>query len=130
LRAIEQVRKGERVWARDLVRGEWRLCEVADTFERDYDGVMIGAWIDGELIQSTDQHPWWVISGEDLAARPPVPHVLEGSPQTEHGGRWVQARDLRQGDVLLLRGDKTGVIGELHACHVRTKVYNFAVAEL
>ena len=58
----------------------------------------------GESVTATGNHPFFVVSGEDLFSRP-VPEELAHEPATTTAyslfGRWVEARDLRVGDRLL-----------------------------
>jgi hypothetical protein len=84
----------------------------------------------GEVIESTGHHPWWVVRGEDLRSRPQPDHV-PFNPDGYHGeGRWVDAIDLRAGDVLLLRSGEEAAITGLVVRHARLPVYNFHVEEL
>jgi hypothetical protein len=45
-------------------------------------------------------------------------------------GRWVDAGNLRAGDVLLLRLNRRATISSVAVRHVRKKVYNFQVEEV
>src|SRR5207244_9519749 len=57
----------------------------------------------GETIEATGGHPFWVISGEDLDKRPVPEHCPAEVPNAAIPGRWVNAVDLRVGDVLFTR---------------------------
>ena len=58
----------------------------------------------GGAVTAAGNHPFFVVSGEDLFSRP-VPEELAHEPATTTAyslfGRWVEARDLRVGDRLL-----------------------------
>src|SRR6266542_3179039 len=53
----------------------------------------------GETIKATGGHPFWVISGEDLDKRPVPEHCPAEVPNAALPGRWVNAIDLRLGDI-------------------------------
>ena len=103
LMAVERLGAGDRVWSYDFAAGRWVLREVKTRFERVYDGDLIDVQVRGERIRATANHPFWVAAGEALATRPAPGHVEPREPACPDGGRWVNARDLRVGDVLLLR---------------------------
>ena len=68
--------------------------------------------------------------GAGLSSRPQPDHV-PGNPDGYDGdGRWVDAIDLRVGDVLLLRSGEQAAITGLVVRHARLPVYNFQVEEL
>jgi hypothetical protein len=129
-KAIQNIRASERVWAFDLVANEWKLRHVIETYQHEHDGDMAAVSVAGEEIESTGHHPWWVVRGEALGQRPQPEHV-PGNPVGFHGeGRWVDAIDLRVGDVLLLRSGEQAPISRLSVRHARQLVYNFHVEEL
>ena len=103
LRVIETIQADERVWAYDLITGQWRPCRVIQTFRRHYDGQSVFVTAEGDTIESTLLHPWWVVRGEGLAERPVRSHLREAPAGAAVPGRWVDAADLRVGDELLLR---------------------------
>jgi Pretoxin HINT domain len=93
-------------------------------------GNLVSVTVAGEVIKSTGHHPWWVIRGEGLSGRPKPDHV-PGNPDGYGGsGRWVDAIDLRVGDVLLLRSGEHAAISSLVVHYTRLTVYNFHVEEL
>ena len=104
---IETVRAEDRVWAFDLVTGEWRLCRVVETYETDYIGEKIRIRVAGEWIDSTRHHPVWVVEGKNLEERPRPEHVRQAeTADATIPGRWVDAGDVQPGDVLLLKPDR------------------------
>jgi hypothetical protein len=105
----------------DLVAGQWRLCRVVQTYCHQYAGDLVGVTVGGETIESTRHHPWWVVRGEELAERPADATVP---------GRWVDAGDLRVGDLLLLRDGRQLPITALATRSTTEPVYNFCVENL
>jgi hypothetical protein len=70
-----------------------------------------------------------VVSGRDLDRRPNPEHVPARESGGTVAGRWVDARDLREGDVVLLRSGKQAEIRGVTRRFERTTVYNFEVEE-
>ena len=131
---IEAVRPGQRAWAYDPAADAWRACEVEEAYERDYAGDMVAVATSGggAEVVATGNHPFWVAAGEGLDARPSVEELTEqetrGPPGTR--GRWVEARHLREGDVLVRAGGERVAVAGLRAWQDRTPVYNLRVAGL
>jgi ankyrin repeat protein len=88
---------------------------------------MISIHLAGNSIQATGNHPFYVVRGKRLATRP-LPHdVPKQEQRTPAPGRWVEARDLTEGDVLL---DKSGgglIVTGLSIRDENTEVYNLEV---
>ncbi len=130
-RRIEEVQAGERVWACDLTSGKWMLCTVGEIYKTEYIGDLIAVEVAGKLIESTYHHPFWVVEGEALEARPTPDHVERAMVfGAIVPGRWVDAGDLRVGDVLLLKPDRRAAIQAIKTRRVVTDVYNFQVERL
>ena len=127
---IERIECGDRVWAFDFVRSEWRLCDVLETYQIQHCGDIVDVQLGEEVIQSTDGHPFWVVRGEGLAERPEMTHCPTYEYQSEVPGRWVYAKDLRVGDELLLHNGERVAVDGLTIHQEEVPVYNFAVAEL
>ena len=107
LKCIDRLKGDERVWSYDLTSGRWTLCRIVETYESDYVGEVVDLVVAGEPIESTYHHPFWVIEGEGLAARPRPEHIDDATvPGAAVPGRWVDAGDLRLGDLLLLKPDR------------------------
>ncbi len=83
----------------------------------------------GETIESTSGHPFWVVRGDDLANRRCPEHIVP-PPGTTTPGRWVEAGDVRLGDELLLRDGRIVPVQAVRHEPFKGKVYNFSVAEL
>jgi hypothetical protein len=137
---IEDIKVGDLVYTYDTITGEVSLKEVTDTFVRTSNHINYLTIIDEngheQIIETTDSHPFWVVTDSpdlDRATKEIVDEngtILyhENIGATEHG-YWVEAKDLKIGDVFL------GVNGELSTL-VSTErvefpegitVYNFTV---
>jgi hypothetical protein len=126
-----QVGAGERVWGYDFHAGVWRLCEVECRHDANYDGPLVTLYADGGKVTATAYHPFWVIHGDDLANRPTPRHV---GPDEDQGGslpgRWVNSHDLREGDVVFLKGHGPTTLRRVVQRHEQTPVCNLTVQGL
>jgi hypothetical protein len=124
---IEQVRAGERVWAFDPRQQAWVLADVSVTFRRPSFELATLTLDNGDILTGTPEHPFWVIEGHNLAARPAPTH---GGDEDWSGvpGRWVDMGEVRWGDVVLTKVGRTArVIGAEHR-PAAEPVYNIEVA--
>jgi hypothetical protein len=128
---IETVQQDDRVWSFNLLTGQWELCRVVETYSREHEGDLVKVFIAGSAIESTYHHPYWVVEGEDLAERPAPDHVRAITVRDAIvPGRWVDAGDLRIGDVLLLQDGRRLPIEEIVVRQATCRVYNLAVEGL
>src|SRR5579884_2276357 len=131
LRPIVQIEAGERVWAYDFQNGAWRLCVVECRHDNSYVGPLVTLHTDVGKVTATAYHPFWVIQGDDLVNRP-VPRHL--APTEDQGGslpgRWVNSHDLREGDVIFLKGRGPVVVRWSEQRHAQVPVCNLTVQEL
>jgi hypothetical protein len=118
------------VWAYDLVSSRWLPRTVLDTFSRQHAGRFATIQVAGEAIISTYHHPYWVISGEDLDRRPRADHVPDVPENATTPGRWVDAGDLRPGDLLLLFDGRHVPVTAVEVQLWTQPVYNFSVDDL
>jgi hypothetical protein len=84
----------------------------------------------GETLESTDDHPFWVVAGSQLDHRPSPRHVPAIEPNAALPGRWVDAGDLRRSDLLHLRDGRRVPIRSVRTRPADELVYNFEVADL
>jgi RHS repeat-associated protein len=103
-KAIQQIRVGDRVWARDLASGRSQLRQVTGLFHKHADRLLTIS-VAGAVIRVTPQHPFF-------------------SPDTG----WVDAGHLKAGDRLLARDGRVLTIEAVQARAVGVTVYNFEVA--
>ncbi len=105
-REIQEVRAGNLVWAMDPASGERALRPVLRTFvhiTRSLRHLEIG----GELVRTTDTHPFWVV-----------------------GRGWIPAGDLLPGDSLVLMDGELRVVESSEAVTETTEVFNLEVSGL
>ena len=137
---IEDIKVGDYVYSYDTITGTTELKEVTAVFALEADHINYLTIIDEQgneqVIETTDSHPFWVVTDEpdlERAARSLVDEsgVLlyhENIGPTENGF-WVEAKDLREGDVFIgANGElSTFVFIERVVFPEGVKVYNFTV---
>ena len=142
-KAIETILSGDLVCGYDLRSGEWRDCLVSYHSSLASDDLIVtvrarlpkssetSEVCELAEVRSTYHHPYWVVSGEDLDERP-VPDQLGDQLVSVDGvpGRWVDAGDLRVGDVLLSRTGGNSTVESVETEHTQTRVYHIYVEEL
>ena len=107
---IEDVELGDQVWAVDPESGVSGPRPVTALIEGYGTKQLVDVTVDGYTVVATDEHPFWVVDGDS--------------------GAWVDAEDLKAGDVLLTpdgvtRVDDVGL--RLEQDHT---VHNLTVADL
>jgi RHS repeat-associated protein len=126
-KAIENIQPGDVVASYSQKEKKWEFRKVEETFVRDYEGDIITITVADQIIQATGNHPFWVVAGVSLSARPVVMELPQERRNSVDDGRWVEARSLKIGDVFLtIKGEQATVT----ACFTRQdhlKVYNFKV---
>jgi hypothetical protein len=131
LRPIGHVEARERVWAYDFQGGTWRLCMVDCRHDAEYDGPLVTLDIGVGEVTATAYHPIWVVEGQDLESRPALRRVDVNEDRGKSlPGRWVNSHDLREGDVLFLRGRGSVTVRRVMQRPERTPVCNLTVREL
>ncbi|GHT14305.1 hypothetical protein FACS1894170_11200 [Planctomycetales bacterium] len=138
--SIENIEVGDLVYSYDTLTGEVSQREVTTTFVRESDHLNYLTIVDEngneQVIETTDSHPFWVITNDPDLSRAAQEIVNENGTTLYHenlgvteNGYWVAAKDLREGDVFL------GANGELSVLVAQErvtfadgiKVYNFTV---
>jgi len=123
LRPIETVDAGTKVYACDLATGKWTLASVVERLSVLYEGDMITIHFDQNSIQATGNQPFHVLKGDRLASRPLPQDVPKEEQSTSKLGRWVEARDLKEGDVLQNKNGEGLIITSLSSRQEKTQVY-------
>ena len=131
---------GDYVYSYDTLTGEVTSKEVTTVFVRESDHINYLTFIDEngneQVIESTDVHPFWVVTDEPDLERAARSVVDENGVTLYHenlesglNGYWVEAKDLRVGDVVLgANGElSTLVSSERVVFPDGIKVYNFMV---
>ena len=100
-RPLGEVRAGQQVMAFDFTNAQWMFRTVKANLRNRYSGELVTISIGNDKIEATAEHPFWVLSGNQLAGRP-IPKALSaGEDEGEKlPGRWVNASDLCPGDTL------------------------------
>ena len=106
-RPIEEVAVGDRVWAWNEETGESELAEVVRLFERETLEVYTLHVGVGEVLETTDEHPFWVV-----------------------GRGWVEVEDLRPGDILTTYEGQELRLVAVERQERSLRVYNFEVRGL
>jgi hypothetical protein len=131
LRPITSVEAGDRVWSYDFVLGEWRLCAVEKRDDQDWFGTLCTLETALGAVQVTPNHPFWVAAGEDLENRVLCKEVDRDEDRGQSlPGRWVDAFDVRVGDIVFLRGHGNSHVRSVSSALRRIKVCNLTVPEL
>ena len=96
-----------------------------------YDDMVVTVRAGGAEVRSTFHHPYWVVAGEELDQRPQPDQLSEQLVAVEGvPGRWVDAGDLRVGDLLVSRLGGESVVEAVETAHVQTTVYHIYVEDL
>ena len=115
---IEDIQVGDLVYSYDTATGEVSQKSVTDTFSNTSNHINLLTIIDDlgneQVIETTDGHPFWVVTDEPDLSRAARSIIDENGVALYHenldgnaNGYWVHAKDLRVGDVFL------GANGEL-----------------
>ena len=111
---IEDIQVGDLVYSYNTMTGETELCEVTDTLAKTSNHINYLTIVDEDgneqVIETTDVHPFWVVTDEpdlERAARSYADGMYHENLGCNDNGFWVEAKDLRVGDVFL------GANGEL-----------------
>ena len=111
---IEDVQVGDLVYSYDTATGEVSQKAVTSTSALRSDHINLLTIVDEDgveqTIETTDSHPFWVVTDEpdlERAAREVADGFYHENIAPGLGGFWVEAKDLRVGDVFL------GANGEL-----------------
>jgi len=115
---IEDIQVGDFVYSYDTITGTLELREVTAVFSLVSDHINYITIVDEhgneQVIETTDGHPFWVVTDEPDLERAAQGVIDENGAILHHNniaptenGFWVEAKDLREGDVFL------GANGEL-----------------
>jgi RHS repeat-associated protein len=98
---IEDIQIGEYVWSYDHDSISWTHKAVTQCFNHQYLGKLFSIEINGETIESTSNHPFWVVEGKELENRPNSEDVGECERILTPRGRWIAAENLQIGDIVM-----------------------------
>jgi len=106
-RPIEEIAVGDRVWAWNEETGESELAEVVRLHERETLEVYTLHVGVGEVLETTDEHPFWVV-----------------------GRGWTEVEDLQPGDILTTYEGQELRLVAVERQERKLRVYNFEVRGL
>ena len=99
---------GDLVYSYNTATGDVELCEGTSTLAKTTDHINYLTIVDEEgreqVIETTDVHPFWVVTDTpdlDRAAREIADEFYHENLEPGLNGFWVEAKDLRVGDVFL-----------------------------
>ena len=135
---IEDVKVGDLVYSYNTLTGETELCEVTSTLAKTSDHINYLTIIDEngveQVIESTDVHPFWVVTDEPDLSRAARSVVDENGLLIYHenlepglNGFWVEAKDLRVGDVFLGANGEISTLVSKERLSGAIAVFNFTV---
>ncbi len=101
---IEDVKKGDLVWAYDDKTGDLALKVVTSTFKLEFTQIY-KIYVGNEIIEATHEHPFFV------------------------GGKWLKVDELKVGDKLQLYDGTTLSIDKIKLVEGSFKVFNFEVED-
>ena len=126
-KSIEDIEVGDLVYSYNTITGEYEYSEVTSTMALTSKHVCYLTIEDEQgneqTIETTDAHPFWVVSEDPDLTRSAGEYVNENGVWLYHenmaptdNGYWVEAKDLRVGDVFL------GADGKLSTLTNKTRV--------
>ena len=129
LQPIEQISRGTEVYTCDLESEMWSYRPVIETVAHDYSGTLVSIRAEGQIIEVTADHPFFVVDNLESEYRPFI--------ETRNNRGWVTAENLRSGDVLLLKDNVRLTVASVRTYNAEVTVYdlnvkrdhNFAVGE-
>ncbi|GHT34938.1 hypothetical protein FACS189427_03200 [Planctomycetales bacterium] len=137
---IEDIKVGDLVYSYDTITGEVSQREVTATFVRESDHLDYLTIVDADgneqVIETTDSHPFWVVTDSPDLSRAASEIVVENGTTLYHenlgvsaNGYWVEAKDLRIGDVFIgANGELSTLVAQERVTFADgIKVYNFTV---
>jgi len=120
---IEAIEPGTAVYAFDLAKGEWVTTRVAQRRSWPFSGELVSIRVVGDTIEATWNHPFLVVRGADLEARRVPMDLPAGEEVSSIHGRWVEARDIREEDVLLARSGGSSTVTGTSSRNMTGEVY-------
>jgi len=128
LASITAVSIGDAVLTLNDETGGSLVSRIVGVSQQAYQGDMISIRLAAGSLDATGNHPFRVVRGAGLESRPPAVDVSASERGNGDSGRWVEARDLKRGDLI---ATVTGVPMEVESTSSRTvstTVYNLTVA--
>ncbi len=140
--AIETIKAGDFVLSFDEGKKEKSYKKVTDTFVRTTELIYTVSFVNGEKLETTWNHPFWVLrksvaqeSGQvELGASLVTARFIDsdsmsGEDNSNLDGEWISAKDLKAGDVSLTSHGKRLLIASITSDKKSETVYNFSVVD-
>ena len=131
---IEDVKVGDLVYSYNTLTGEVEQREVTQTLAKTSDHINRLTIVDEfgveQVIETTDVHPFWVVTDDpDLsrAARSFADGFYHENVAPGLSGFWVEAKDLRIGDVFLGANGELSTLVATERLSDKTSVFNITV---
>jgi RHS repeat-associated protein len=128
-KAIENVKQGEFIWSYDHTMQNWIPRKVEKCLTHQYQGKIFNIEVNGEVIEATANHPFWVAKGQELENRPYPEDVNEYERGLTSSGRWVAADSLQIGDMLMSYSKDNTIVTSIVSYLTKTLVYNLEIEE-
>ena len=125
---IEDIEAGEFVACADAESSDWSYCEVEERLEHRHDGELVSVTAAGHSVEATGNHPFWVVSGDDLEFRPVATDAGADALGGDEDGRWVEARAVEPGDRVLLADGREVAVELVSFSSGSLPVFNLHVA--
>jgi hypothetical protein len=126
--AIETLKPGSRVSSFDLSSEEWTFAEIIKQGKYFYEEDLVTIQSGAVKLEATGNHLFYVLRGDELSSRPISKEIPEEEQRLTKHGRWVQARDLRTGDMLKSKNEGDIIVTSLSTAQVEIEVYHLEVA--
>ncbi|TGL66538.1 TIGR04388 family protein [Leptospira kmetyi] len=114
---IEEIAIGDQVLSWNEETGEQEYNKVTATFVRDTNEIYTLIFADGKQVETTWNHPF----------RRLLPEYSFATTPTKVNSEWVEAKDLKVGDLTFTKDGKLLQIGFIHVDEREETVYNFTV---
>jgi serine protease inhibitor len=125
--SIEEVGAGMTVRGFDMSTKEWVDAQVVGLETIAYSGDVITFQAGDALLSATGNHPFFVTEGVELGTRPAAVDVPALERRWATSGRWVEARDLRDGDILKAKTHYNIAVSNTSRSDETLEVYNLQV---
>jgi hypothetical protein len=138
---IEDIKIDDYVFAYNILTGKVSKCKVTNVFNRTSDHLRY-LTVRGskgiQIFETTDSHPFWVVTDNPDFSRLARESVTEGSITLNHedidvtkNGFYVEAKDLKIGDAFIAPNNELTILDDTTRKEFPNgvTVYNFTVAD-
>lgn len=124
---IEEIEVGQLVVCVDPVDNNWGVCIVERTLVHVFEGELVSLIVDGEHIEATWNHPFWVVA--EGKGRHAASDAYTGDDRLLQG-EWLHAQEIGIGDRMLAVDGRQVVVESLAMRSGRLRVYDLQVSDL